>query len=243
MINSVRNTVLSVSNKQNFGYITPNDFNLYAKQAQLDIFESYFYRYNEWIVKQNQRISGSGYADIVKNLEEVIDIFSAINIPQQVLEVGEDPTNVFPLPEDYYLLNTVRYGGKEVERVSHNKIMNLLSSNLTSPTVSFPSYTMSGNDTTIYPSTIVDGISYNYIRTPKAPNWTYNDILSGSVLFDQSNLDYQDFELPSTDEVELTVKILRYAGISLRDPELYQAVAMEDSKQDSQKSQNNQRTR
>ena len=127
-------------------------------RVQLDIFESYFYRYNEWIVKQNQRISGSGYADIVKNLEEVIDIFSAINIPQQVLEVGEDPTNVFPLPEDYYLLNTVRYGGKEVERVSHNKIMNLLSSNLTSPTVSFPSYTMSGNDTTIYPSTIVDGI-------------------------------------------------------------------------------------
>ena len=47
MINSVRNTVLAVANKQNFGYISPGDFNLYAKQAQLDICENYFYRYNE----------------------------------------------------------------------------------------------------------------------------------------------------------------------------------------------------
>ena len=77
MINSVRNTVLSVANKNNFGYITPDDFNLYAKQAQLDIFEDYFYQYNTWILKQNARQSGSGYADIVKNIEEVIDGLSS----------------------------------------------------------------------------------------------------------------------------------------------------------------------
>ncbi len=243
MINSVRNTVLAVANKQNFGYITPNDFNLYAKQAQLDIFETYFYRYNEWITKQNKRISGSGYADIVKNLEEVIDIFASIETPDQGLEPGDDPTNIFPLPSDYYLLNTVRYGSKEVERVSHVKILNLTASNLTAPSVSYPAYIMNGSNIEVFPETITSNIKIQYIRTPKAPNWTYSDVVSGSVLFDQSNLDYQDFELPPTDEVELTVKILRYAGISLRDPELYQAVAMEDSKQDLQKTQNNQRTR
>ena len=42
MINSVRNTVLAILNKNNYGYIAPNDFNLYAKQAQLDLFEDYF---------------------------------------------------------------------------------------------------------------------------------------------------------------------------------------------------------
>jgi hypothetical protein len=30
MINSVKSTVMSVANKNNFGYITPEDFNLYA---------------------------------------------------------------------------------------------------------------------------------------------------------------------------------------------------------------------
>ena len=42
MINPVRKTVLSILNKNNYGYITPDDFNLYAKQAQLDIFDDYF---------------------------------------------------------------------------------------------------------------------------------------------------------------------------------------------------------
>ena len=41
-INDVRNTVLAIANKNNYGYISPQDFNLYAKQAQLDMFEDYF---------------------------------------------------------------------------------------------------------------------------------------------------------------------------------------------------------
>ena len=76
MINSVRNTVLSILNKNNYGYISPADFNLYAKQAQLDIFEDYFYQYNYQLNKENIRTSGTGYADITKGYEEVINIFS-----------------------------------------------------------------------------------------------------------------------------------------------------------------------
>ena len=153
MINSVRNTVLAVANKQNFGYITPSDFNLYAKQAQLDIFEDYFYRYNEWNAKQNARISGSGYADIVKNIEEAIDIFSSTNTPSD----SSGPS--FPLPTDYYLINVVKYGTKEVERVSQNKILNLTSSHLTAPSATFPAYVMDGSNITVYPSSITTGIT------------------------------------------------------------------------------------
>ena len=46
MINSVRNTVLGILNKNNYGYISPQDFNLYAKQAQLELFDEYFSDYN-----------------------------------------------------------------------------------------------------------------------------------------------------------------------------------------------------
>ena len=76
MINSVRQTVMSILNKNNYGYISPSDFNLFAKQAQLDLFEDYFYSYNYQINKENGRSSGTGYADITKGLEEVIDTFS-----------------------------------------------------------------------------------------------------------------------------------------------------------------------
>ncbi len=75
MINSVRNTVLSILNKNNYGYISPSDFNLFAKQAQLDLFENYFVGYNTQVNNENLRRAGTGYADMTKGLEEAIDVF------------------------------------------------------------------------------------------------------------------------------------------------------------------------
>ena len=216
MINSVRNTVLAVANKQNFGYITPADFNLYAKQAQLDLFEDYFYSYSQQLYKQNARRSGSGYADIVKGLEEVIDSFSVISTPSSA------SAPLYPLPQDYYLINSVRYGTREVERVSNNKIIQLSSSNLTAPNATFPAYVLNGNDITVYPDTILTGITLQYIRKPLDPKWTYVSLSGGEPVFDQSNSDYQDFELPESDEPSLVAKILQYAGISIREKDVYQ---------------------
>jgi hypothetical protein len=107
MINSVRNTVLSVLNKNNYGYISPSDFNLFAKQAQLDIFDDYFYQYNYQINKENARQSGTGLADIKKGYEEVIEIFS------ETKYLTHNTNNTFFLPapaytsDDYYLINKV----------------------------------------------------------------------------------------------------------------------------------------
>ena len=115
MINSVRQTVMSVLNKNNYGYISPSDFNLFAKQAQLDLFETYFYSYNYQIQKENARQSGTGYADITKGLEEVIDTFS-VTLP--LLNNGGN--NEYFLPSltttnnDYYLINKNLVYNKEL---------------------------------------------------------------------------------------------------------------------------------
>jgi len=225
MINSVKSTVMSVANKNNFGYITPEDFNLYAKQAQLDIFEDYFYQYNTWIAKQNARVSGSGYADIVKNIEEVIDSLSST----ATLTYGTDS---FALPIDYYYLNTVRYNSsKEVDRVSQDKVLNLLSSNLTAPSTLYPCYVINGNNLNVYPTTIISNISTQYIRVPRDPKWTYFELVQGEPLFDQSATDYQDFELPLSDEPSLVAKILQYAGVSIREGDLYTFANGEEAKE------------
>jgi hypothetical protein len=213
MIDSVRSTVLSAVNKNNFGYITPDDFNLFAKQAQIDIFEDYFYQYNTWINKMNNRQSGTGYADMVKLAEEVIDsLSSTVTLSYDV--------DKFELPSDYYYVNTIRYGSKEIDRISHDKVLNLLSSNLTSPSKLYPVYTQEGNNITVYPDTIINNVKSQYIRIPKDPKWTYI-MVNGSPVFNQNN-DYQDFELPSTDEPLIVAKILKYAGLSIREGDVYQ---------------------
>lgn len=216
MINSVRNTVLSVLNKNNYGYISPNDFNLFAKQAQLDIFENYFYRYNYQILKENARESGIGYADIKKQYEEVIDLFSK--------SVALTKTSgTFALPTDYYTIVRVIHtngAGKmvEIEKVSMARAQQLLMSNLTQPIELFPAYVQSEDKLTVYPDTISTGVSCYYVRYPKDPKWTYT-LVSGEPLFNQGAVDYQDFELPLTDEPTLVAKILQFAGMSIRETE------------------------
>ena len=75
MINAVRNTVLAVLNKNNYGYISPQDFNLYAKQAQMEMFEEYFSSYNKVVNAENARMSGVDYADIEQPIAEVLEYF------------------------------------------------------------------------------------------------------------------------------------------------------------------------
>ena len=318
LINTVRATVLSVANKNNFGYITPNDFNLYAKQAQLDIFEDYFYQYNAWNIKQTVRQSGTGYADIVKGLEEVIDSFSST---KALVSKGY---STYDLPEDYYLINKINFyntvqtsgqatnfavnklidnnalftttvqvgslvsnvesgntafvvevvsntqllltlnlfgGGagsqyaivstaynsiKEIERVSQNKVFYLQNTPLAAPSNTYPAYVLGGanettygNTITVYPNDIDTSgqVITQYIRYPKNPNWTYAQLPGGEPSFDESASDYQDFELPISDETNLINKILQYAGVSIRDASVAQfgkAEEVEANKQEGQ---------
>ena len=239
MINSVRNTVLAIINKNNYGYISPSDFNLFAKQAQLDLFDEYFVQYNQQINEENSRVSGTGYADIKKGYEEVIDYFSNNEI---ILSKIADPEkNRFSLPDDYYLINQISCftGGQlqgEAEKVSSSKINLLNKSLLTSPSSFYPAYTQSGNSITVYPNTFAGAqdVKATYIRYPLDPKWTFTTISNGSPIFDQSQSDYQDFELPLDDSNDLVAKILQYAGISIREADVFKFGQIEEQSQNQQ---------
>ena len=230
MINSVRNTVLAILNKNNYGYLSPSDFNLYAKQAQMEFFEEYFSQYNKVMNMENARMSGTAYADLGKVIAESIETFSVTSTLTQVAPA----TNRFYLPSvtttgyDYYMINKVlcydasvsprKFKG-EAEKVSHNKITMLINSNLTAPTETYPAYVQENGILTVYPSTInlPNEVEANYFRYPKDPKWTYITVANGEPVFDQSQPDYQDFEIPLEEEYKLIVKILQYAGVEIRE--------------------------
>ena len=71
-VNEVYKTVLLILNKEQRGYITPDEFNKTGTQVQLEIFEKYFEDLN-----QNLRIrqDETEYADRVKNVDGKISIF------------------------------------------------------------------------------------------------------------------------------------------------------------------------
>ena len=224
MINDVRNTVLSIISKDNRGFITPFEFNLFAKQAQLEIFGQYVYNYSNAINKQNGRMHGEGYTDIPKNIGEVIDIFSAFTAT--TYNIG---TSKFNFPSDYYFLEKLIYNNStEIEKVSHRKILYLVNSNLTAPTTKYPVYTMDESGLLVYPTTINSNVTIQYLRYPKDPNWSYLETLSGDPFFNPSDPNYQDFELPLDDFANLVIKILEYAGISIREQDVVSAAKAEE---------------
>lgn len=232
MIDNVRNTVLSILSKDNRGYITPMEFNLYADQAQKEIFESYFYQYSGAINRQNAHLHGDDYANIPGRIENVIDTFI---MPNTNL-VYNAITDYFAYPSDYYKMNRIMTDANEVENVSINNIWNLISSNLTAPTVTYPAYTMDNKGIKMYPQGIYTAtglVRADYIRYPKAPKWTFISVGTNDPLFNPSALDYQDFELPESDMNNLIVKILQYAGLSIREVDVVQ-VAKQEEIQDKQ---------
>jgi hypothetical protein len=244
MINSVRNTVLSILNKNNYGYISPSDFNLYSKQAQFEVFEEYFSEYNKTITMENARQSGTSYADLRKPIEEAMEVFAVTSTLTQVAPA----TNRFFLPSstttgfDYFMINKIlcydasvspRVFKGEAEKVTHTHITMLITSNLTAPTEQYPAYTQEGGILTVYPSTInlPNEVDSNYFRYPKDPKWTYITLANGEPVFDQSQPDYQDFEIPLEDEYKLVSKILQYAGMSIREIAAVQFGGAEEQKQ------------
>ena len=300
MINSVRNAVLSIVNKNNYGYISPADFNLFAQNSQMEIFEEYFSSYNKVINSENARMSGVDYADIEQPIAEVLEYFlrtdyltkisaNKFSMPSptttgydtyMLLDVkckpvtlktgtntsvvasqlvdsaggflslgiaaGDVVTNlttglvstvvsvvsntVLLLDSNIFLATGNGYGifssstVVQAEKVINNKLSLLVNSNLTKPTQEFPVYALQGTELTFYPTTISNKgqVQATYFRYPKVPKWTYITLANGEPVFDQSQSDYQDFELPPEDEYKLVTKILEYVGISIRESEVTQ---------------------
>jgi len=142
-INNVYQKVLAIANKEQRGYITPQEFNLFANQAQMDIFEQYFYDKNQYnrLPKDN-----TPYADLDHLLEEKISIFKKRQQPVTIINQFGDGT----LPNDVYRLdNLTRLSltgvssstANIIEEVTEDEFMLVDRSPLAKPTVQRPIYT------------------------------------------------------------------------------------------------------
>ena len=77
-------------------------------------------------------------------------------------------------------------------------------------------------------------VQATYFRYPKNPKWTYISLANGEPVFDQSQPDYQDFEVGFQNEVGLIIKILEYCGITIREGQVYQFAKQEETENNAQ---------
>ena len=202
-IDTVYQRVLAFANKEQRGYVTPQEFNLFANQAQLEIFEQYFYDLN-----QAAKIHGNDtiYADVDDMLEEKIQVFEV--------------TSATYVAADIYRLHSVRYNNTNCEilrKLDFNDVKN--GGPLTAPSDTRPVANVSGGVLSVVGS---DNLSLtpseiSYVKKPAKAVWDYFVVNDKALYSVNSSV---DFELHPSEETELIYKILKFAGLAMKRDDL-----------------------
>lgn len=223
-VDRVYQTVLAIANKEQRGYITPQEFNLFANQVQNSIFEQYFYDLNQFRrIPGNDTIS-SDPRDII---EEKISIF---RVTDQMIGNYTLPSNVHKLEGLH-----ARFGDGPgavyylAEEVSKKEYYTYEQAALTRPSFNRPIFYRYNNSFSISPADVWGAFRLDYIRKPNPPNWTYV-IVGGTAMWNPAASDMMDFELHASEEKNLVTQILKLAGVAIKDPTIVQAAAQEEAK-------------
>jgi len=234
-VDRVYQRVLALANKEQRGYITPQEFNLLANHAQMDIFEQYFYDLNQF-----RRIPGNDtvYSDMVSVLGEKISLLEVAVGSNTIESWGMDGSSII-IPDEVYRLSQVRVAGFPVEILPTKEFNLVRESPLTAPTErrpiarrDFRGLLIRDNTGTVTPAT--HSINASYIKRPQQVNWAFTMV--GDIAMYNVGLS-ADFELHPSEETELVTKILSLAGITIKDQGLYQIAAGEDTKNIQQEKQ------
>lgn len=230
IIDRVYRTVQHLTNIENRGYLTPDEFNNFAHLAQNEIIEQYFTDYSFY---ENAKKVGKGNAenaDLAKHFQEKINRLSQVETLTGLIG------GIAVIPDSLYRLTHVTAAGIPVEEEHHMHNSYAELSPLARATTSRPTYLrrkVDGIDSiAILPATITE-VVLDYIGKPGIPKWTYTSV-GGNALFNSAAFDFQDFSVHPSDEAEITIKILGYTGISIRDAEVIQS-AQAEMAQDFQK--------
>jgi len=240
-VDTVYKTVLYILNKEQRGYITPDEFNKLGTQVQLEIFENYFEELNQQLrVGENS----SEFANRVKKLEEKTNRFFASEALTVTQGAGEywASASLTGLSNAVHRLGTIDYTEHadanitsselpvELEEVTQHDFTLARRSKLTAPTSSWPMFYIIGTSVRILPANITTvgppakTYAINYIKKPVNPVWGYTvNGATGAYIYNAGTS--TDFEIDDTDQTDLTLKILQYCGVIIRDPQIVQTAA------------------
>ena len=221
LANTVYQRVLAIANKEQRGYITPQEFNLLANQAQLEIFEQYFYDINQRSRMEPEEPGVTNEEDLMLLLDEKIGHHTSIAV---VTDGVTFPAN--------YMINKIIVGGRECEKLPRNEVLDIIGSArhlgfLTNNPVYCDSVT-DGEDIEVYNSGgQVTGSNVTCEKVTKPTDVVFGyTVVNGKALYNASRT--TDFDMHDSEETNLVTKILELAGIVLNKPGLAQTFAQKD---------------
>ena len=227
-VDTVYQRVLALANKEQRGYITPQEFNLLANQAQLAIFESYFYNMNA-----RQRLeAGTPYnsevdeSDVIEFIHKKLGPFGQVEpvtgghtYPSEVIVDG--------IPCEIYQVGHVFFNEQVCQHISINEaermkrsVRHINSTSGQAPVFAHNRFT--GRDIVVYAGSSTaetSGVTVECFRKPIPVAWGYV-VVNEKALYNANTA--VNFELHASEEDTLVYTILDLAGITINKPQLSQ---------------------
>jgi len=225
-IDTVYQRVLVLANKEQRGYITPQEFNLLANQAQMEIFEQYFYDRN-----QSARLPGNNteFSDVDTILEEKTSVFKV----EDLISDGELPDDIYRLGYVSVPTSITNLQGPLAEEVTIKQFRTIQNSPLLKQTDERPVFIRTnfptagtiivwGTDTSAGQAlSTLGNVLIDYVRIPTKVEWGY-DVIGEKALHNGSANKTTHFEHHRSEETKLVMRILELAGVIVQDPGLIQ---------------------
>tara|TARA_Y100000401_G_scaffold116684_1_gene123089 strand:+ start:1080 stop:1841 length:762 start_codon:yes stop_codon:yes gene_type:complete len=241
-VDTVYQKVLAMANKEQRGYITPQEFNLFADKVQMEIFENYFHDLKTAYYKVKNENS---YSDEISMLHEKLQFFKQEGNDNTVtITSGTKVFNTDVVTPPIYRLDTLSCheldesgditNSREFTELNKKEITQALRNPLTTPTSDRPVFVreadINSNQTTnrlrLYPTfTTNSNITISYWRRPTPPRWAFV-VVGGQALFNAGNA--VNFELHPSEEEILVTRILAISGIAMTNMELAQAATVDE---------------
>ena len=243
-INRVYQTVLYILNKEQRGYLPPSEFNSLAELVQNEIFNSYFPDGNQ-LNRQNQN-----------NIQNDTEFFNIYENNRYKLypfehEVSFNYDTIYScwsfspqLSTDYS--GTIRLLGSIlakynkpgsttasiVQLTSKSNYNKITRSKLTAPTQNHPlayQYSLTAANTTtsvvLNIDPLPDFVEVNCVFEPTTPSWSSSTGALGQLIYNSGSSN--NFQLDISEESNLIIGILKYAGVIINNPTIIDIAAQE----------------
>jgi len=218
-VNTVYTTVLSILNKEQRGYLTPDEFNKLATQVQLEIFEKFFEDYNQYIRMPKTDVE---YASRMDHIYEEFQVFDE-TAPSSSTVTNTDGTISYLQPIENSTINTspvhrlgsVHYSGTpgspQIELMGKKEYYLQTKSPLLQPDLNFPIGVYALDRVTVFPNLtlppadIKNAVTFNYIRKPKNVRWGFTVGNLGQYIYDNTSYSPSSLALGTTLSPSITV--------------------------------------
>ena len=258
-VDTVYQRVLALANKEQRGYITPQEFNLHANQAQMDIFEQYFYdlaaavalkaREDEKPNIPSPSTNEPDYGDIIGIIRAKIDCLpttdTALTVSGNTYVMPAVSSTIYRTGRMFYTgtmgprMPVKRVDFYDLEPIKEIWEAKSGSTFYTTPSIEEYYYTENSDGSfSLYKesaaTTAINTASQLTAETVKLPEnveWGYV-VVNGEALYNSGTS--TNFSLHASEESNLVIKILELAGITINKPGLVQIASNEEQQNEAQ---------